>query len=49
MKSKMDGLPYDENQIYPSAPLPNEVDDLSVRAYSTYCDIGYHDKSSNKV
>ena len=49
MKANMDGISFDENQIYPSAPVQNEVDDLSVSGYATYYNIGDHDKTTNKV
>ena len=49
MQANMDGIPFDDNQIYPSAPVQNDVDDLSVRGYATYYNIGDHDKTLNKV
>ena len=49
MKASMDDIPFAENQIYPSAPVHNEVDDLSVSLYATCYNIGDHDKTTNKV
>ena len=45
----MDSFQFVENQLYPSAPVPNDVDDLSIKVSSSHRDIEYLDNASYKV
>ena len=45
----MDSFQFVENQLYPSAPVPNDVDDLSVKVSSSHRDIEYLDNASYTV
>ena len=45
----MDSFQFVENQLYPSAPASNDVNDLSIKVSSSHRDIEYFDNVSYKV